>query len=70
MALFDSLGFSWNRKMAEFYTSRDATQMMGFVLECHPDFPHIRELNPELPLVRNGPAIRQYRFDDAMPGPS
>lgn len=57
----------FNSKMVEFYTTRDATQMMGFVLQCHPEFSRIRELNPELSLVRDGPAIKQYRFDDPVP---
>jgi len=57
----------FNSKMVDFYTSRDATQMMGFVLECHPEFGRIRDLNPELSLVRDAPAIRQYRFDDPLP---
>jgi hypothetical protein len=57
----------FNSKMVEFYTTRDATQMMGFVLECHPEFSRIRELNPELSLVRDAPAIRHYRFDDPLP---
>jgi prophage maintenance system killer protein len=57
----------FNSKMVEFYATRDATQMMGFVLECHPEFSRIRELNPELSLVRDAPAIRQYRFDDPLP---
>ena len=59
----------FNSKMVEFYTSRDATKMMGFVLECHPEFARIRELNPELSLVRDAPAIRKYRFDDPLPRP-
>ncbi|HEV2443428.1 MAG TPA: hypothetical protein VGT07_12970 [Steroidobacteraceae bacterium] len=57
----------FNSKMVEFYTSRDATQMMSFVLECHPEFSRIRELNPELPLVRDPPAFKYYRFDDPLP---
>lgn len=57
----------FNSRMVEFYLSRDATQMMGFVLQCHPEFPRIRELNPELSLVRDGPPIRTYRFDDPLP---
>lgn len=57
----------FNSKMVEFYASRDATEMMGFVLECHPEFARIRELNPELSLVRDAPAIRTYRFDDPLP---
>jgi len=50
----------------EFYATRDATQMMSFVLECHPEFSRIRELNPDLPL-RDAPALRHYRFDDPLP---
>lgn len=57
----------FNSKMVEFYTTRDATRMMNFVLECHPEYSRIRELNPELSLVRDPPAIREYRFDDPMP---
>lgn len=57
----------FNSKMVDFYTTRDATQMMGFVLECHPEFSRIRELNPELSLARDAPAIKQYRFDDPLP---
>lgn len=57
----------FNSKMVEFYTTRDATQMMGFVLQCHPEFSRIRELNPELSLVRDSPGITHYRFDDPLP---
>lgn len=57
----------FNSRMVDFYTTRDATQMMGFVLECHPEFSRIRELNPELSLVRDAPAFRHYRFDDPVP---
>lgn len=57
----------FNGKMVEFYTTRDATRMMGFVLQCHPEFSRIRELNPELSLVRAAPEITQYRFDDPLP---
>lgn len=57
----------FNSKMVEFYTTRDATQMIGFVLECHPEFSRIRELNPELSLVRDAPRITEYRFDDPLP---
>ena len=59
----------FNSKMVDFYTTRDATQMMGFVLECHPEFSRIRELNPELSLVRDAQEITQYRFDDPLPQP-
>lgn len=57
----------FNSRMVEFYTSRDATRMMGLILECHPEFARIRELNPQLSTVRDAPAIRNYRFDDPVP---
>lgn len=57
----------FNSRMVEFYTTRDATRMMGFVLECHLDFSRIRDLNPALSLVRDAPSVRQYRFDDPLP---
>ncbi len=57
----------FNSRMVDFYTTRDATRMMGLVLECHPEFSHIRELNPELSLVRDAPGITEYRFDDPLP---
>lgn len=57
----------FNAKMVEFYTTRNATRMMGFVLECHPEFARIRELNPELSLVRDAPGIREYSVDDPVP---
>lgn len=56
----------FNSQMVEFYTTRDATRMMGFVLQCHPEFSRIRELNPELSLVRETPTITHYRFDDPV----
>jgi hypothetical protein len=57
----------FNSRMVEFYTTRDATQMMGFVLECHPEFSRISELNPDLSLVRDGPTFKYYRWDDPLP---
>ena len=57
----------FNSKMSEFHTTRDATQLMGFILECHPEFARIRELNPELSLPPSAPAFKYYRFDDPLP---
>lgn len=54
-------------KMIEFYATRDATRMMGLIVECHPEYSRIRELNPELPFRRDVPAFRHYRFDDPLP---
>lgn len=55
----------FNSRMVDFYTSRDATEMMAFVLECHPEISQIRQLNPELPAVRDLPAIKYFRLDDS-----
>ena len=57
----------FNSKMVEFYSTRDATQVMRFILEYHPGFSRICELNPELSLVRNTPEIMLYSFDDPLP---
>lgn len=35
----------FNEKMVRFYLNRDATEMMTFLLECHPDATAIRALN-------------------------
>jgi prophage maintenance system killer protein len=43
----------FNSRMVDFYTSRDATEMMAFVLDCHPEVAQIRQLNPGLSAVRD-----------------
>jgi Fic family protein len=35
----------FNEKMVRFYLTRDATEMMAFLLDCHPDATVIRDLN-------------------------
>ena len=35
----------FNEKMVRFYQTRDATEMMAFLLDCHPDATAIRALN-------------------------
>jgi Fic family protein len=35
----------FNEKMVRFYLTRDATEMMAFLLDCHPDATAIRDLN-------------------------
>jgi Fic family protein len=37
----------FNEKMVRFYLSRDATEMMAFLVDCHPDAEAIRSANPE-----------------------
>jgi len=52
--------------MVDFYTSRDATDMMAFVLDCHPEVARIRQLNPELSAVNDAPGIKYFRLGDSM----
>lgn len=37
----------FNDNMVRFYLSKNATEMIEFLLNCHPDANHIRELNQE-----------------------
>lgn len=39
----------FNDKMIRFYLNRDASEMMQFLVECHPEVAQIRELNREGP---------------------
>ncbi len=41
----------FNRKMVDFYVTRDASEMMAFIVDCHPCAAEIRELNPNVPGV-------------------
>jgi len=50
----------FNSRMVDFYTSRDATEMMAFVLDCHPEVSQIRRLNPGLSAVRDLPDIKYF----------
>jgi hypothetical protein len=56
----------FNSRMADFYTTRDATEMMAFVLDCHPEVSQIRQLNPGLSSVRELPEIKYFRLSDSM----
>jgi hypothetical protein len=54
--------------MVDFYTSRDATEMMAFVLDCHPEVSQIRQLNPGLSSVRDLPDIKYFSLSDSTSG--
>jgi hypothetical protein len=56
----------FNSRMVNFYTSRDATEMMAFVLDCHPEVSQIRQLNPGLSAVRDLPDIKYFNLGDSM----
>jgi hypothetical protein len=57
----------FNSRMVDFYASRDATAMMGFVLDCHPEIARIRELNPQLSSVSESPGLKYFRLADPLP---
>lgn len=56
----------FNSRMVDFYASRDATVMMAFVLDCHPEVSQIRQLNPGLSAVRDLPDIQYFSLSDSM----
>jgi hypothetical protein len=56
----------FNSRMVNFYTSRDATEMMAFVLDCHPEVSQIRQLNPGLSAVSDLPSIKYFSLGDSM----
>ena len=55
----------FNSRMVDFYTSRNGTEMMAFVLDCHPEAVQIRQLNPGLSAVRDLPGIKYFSLDDS-----
>jgi Fic/DOC family len=54
----------FNKRMVEFYSTRNATEMMSFVLECHPEIVEIRRLNPGMSAVHDLPSINHYSLGD------
>lgn len=44
----------FNEKMVRFYLTKDATEMMGFLVECHPDVDEIYQMNPDLDSAGRG----------------
>ena len=52
----------FNSRMVDFYVSRNATEMMSFVLDCHPEAAQIRQLNPNVSAVHDSPGIQYYRL--------
>ncbi|MGH8228904.1 MAG: Fic family protein [Steroidobacteraceae bacterium] len=55
---------AFNSRMVDFYASRDATAMMAFVLDCHPQIALIRELNPHVSAVQDAPSIAYHRLEE------
>jgi Fic family protein len=56
----------FNSRMVDFYTSREATEMMAFTLECHPEVSEVRKLNPGLSAIRDLPDIKYHSLSDSM----
>jgi len=38
----------FNEKMVRFYMAKDATEMMEFLVSCHPDAMAIQQNNPQM----------------------
>jgi hypothetical protein len=56
----------FNSRMVDFYTSRDATNMMAFVLDCHPEIVQIRQLNQGLAAIKDLPGIEYFGPGDMV----
>ena len=56
----------FNSRMVDFYINRDATEMMAFVLDCHPEIAQIRQLNPGLSVIKDAPEIDYFRLNESM----
>jgi Fic family protein len=54
----------FNSRMVDFYMNRNATEMMSFVLDCHPEAAQIRQLNPNVSAVHDSPGIKYYRLGE------
>jgi hypothetical protein len=55
----------FNSRMVEFYISRDATEMMAFVLDCHREIVQIRKLNPGLSAIKDVPSIKYFGLEES-----
>ena len=56
----------FNSRMVDFYASRNATEMMAFVLDCHPEILQIRQLNPGISAVKDLPNIQYTTLSDSI----
>ncbi|HEY3659312.1 MAG TPA: hypothetical protein VGL34_30425, partial [Steroidobacteraceae bacterium] len=57
----------FNSKMVDFYLTRNATEMMGFLVDCHPCVAQIRQLNPNIAAVIGEANIQYTRLNEASP---
>jgi hypothetical protein len=56
----------FNSRMVDFYITRNGTEMMAFVLDCHPLAAEIYQLNPGLFRIEDVPPIPLFRLDDPL----
>ena len=42
--------YKFNDNMVRFYLKRDATEMMAFLVDCHPEAEQIHEANQNFPV--------------------
>jgi prophage maintenance system killer protein len=54
----------FNSKMVDFYTTRDGTEMMAFILDCHPSAAEAYQLNPGLIRIEDAPRAKYFRLDE------
>lgn len=52
----------FNEKMVQFYLTKEATPMMQFLVDCHPEAKEIYDLNPDIRPTDEG-ATSSYRFE-------
>ena len=56
----------FNSRMVDFYTTRDGTEMMAFVLDCHPSATEVYRLNPALSRIEDAPRVNYFRLDEPV----
>jgi prophage maintenance system killer protein len=56
----------FNSKMVDFYSTRDGTKMMGFVLDCHPSAAEIYQLNPGLTRIEDAARAPHFSLQDPL----
>src|SRR6266404_3700731 len=56
----------FNSKMVDFYTTRDGTEMMSFVLDCHPSAAEVYRLNPALSRIEDAPRVKYFRLEEPV----
>lgn len=56
----------FNSRMVDFYTTRDGSEMMAFVLDCHPSAADVYRLNPALSRIEDAPRVNYFRLEEPV----